>query len=416
MIEIPSPAKKALQLLNHQHFQAYLVGGFVRDTLLNKQSDDLDICTDALPHQIQACFKDYPVIETGIQHGTLTVIIEKIPIEITTFRIDKNYLDGRHPEQVEFTHSLFEDLKRRDFTVNSLCFDQNGTLLDYLNGIEDLKEGIIRAIGNPCERFEEDALRILRAIRFCAQCSFIMENETKKALFQSKEMLRKVAIERITAEFNKILLSDYAASSLIEYHDIFILFLPELHDLKQHPQAYQEMLRNLHQAFPTLTMRLAALFSTISIIRLNEQSPSENEAIFREITKRMRYSNSIINESSFLLRYQNEPLYSDDYSVKKYLNQWDQSLFTLLNYKQSLNQSSENLNEIKEKAITFLQRQDCYSLKQLQINGTDLIKLNITGQKIKILLNECLDQVMQDKLINQKDELIEYVIKRNNEN
>lgn len=409
MIEIPTSCKIALQILTQNHYQAYLVGGFVRDTLLNKPSADYDICTNALPHQIQTCFKDYPVIETGIQHGTLTVLIDHNPIEITTYRIDQDYLDGRHPNHVEFTNSLLEDLKRRDFTINTLCFDDKGELLDYLNGIDDLNHQIIRTVGNPLERFEEDALRILRAIRFSAQCSFSIEPETKKALFLSKEKLKKVSIERIVSELNKILLTDNAASCFVEYHDIFSVFLSELHDLKQHPKAYQKMIIALNQTPALLTYRLTALFSTMSSIHLDESNDLENEIIFKQIAKRMKYPNSIIKECGFLLRYQNLELYTDDYSVKKYLNLWDQNLFLLLNYQQSLDPTNQKIEIIKEKASSFIQNEACYSLKQLKINGNDCLDLNITGQKISILLNKCLDQVMQGNLKNEKNELLEYI-------
>lgn len=413
MIKIPNQAKTAIQLLNNQHYQAYLVGGFVRDTFLNKPSYDLDICTDALPYQIQECFKDYHVIETGIKHGTLTVIIDKTPIEITTFRIDKDYLDGRHPEEVEFTQSLLEDLKRRDFTINTLCLDQNGDLIDYLNGIDDLNHQIIRTVGNPLKRFEEDALRILRAIRFSAQCGFNIEPETKKALFLSKEKLKKVSIERIVSEFNKILLSDNAASCLVEYYDIFTIFLPELDDLKQHPQAYQKMIEAIHQTPALLTFRLTALFSTINVIKFDEAyNTIEDETIFIEVAKRMKYSNSIIKECHFFLHHQNKKLSSDDYSIKKYLNLWEKNLFPLLAYKQCIDDADrENLDVIKEKASAFIQEEACYSLRQLEINGNDLKQLNILGKNIKLILNECLDQVMQGNLVNRKMELIEYIKK-----
>lgn len=413
MIKIPNQAKTAIQLLNNQHYQAYLVGGFVRDTFLNKPSYDLDICTDALPYQIQECFKDYHVIETGIKHGTLTVIIDKTPIEITTFRIDKDYLDGRHPEEVEFTQSLLEDLKRRDFTINTLCLDQNGDLIDYLNGIDDLNHQIIRTVGNPLKRFEEDALRILRAIRFSAQCGFNIEDETKKALFLSKEKLKKVSIERIVSEFNKILLSDNAASCLVEYHEIFTIFLPELDDLKQYPQAYQKMIEAIHQTPALLTFRLTALFSTINVIKFDEAyNTIEDETIFIKVAKRMKYSNSIIKECHFFLHHQNKKLSSDGYSIKKYLNLWEQNLFPLLAYKQCVDDADrENLDVIKEKASAFIQEETCYSLRQLEINGNDLKQLNILGKNIKLILNQCLDQVMQGNLVNQKKELIEYIKK-----
>ena len=203
--EIPAEAERILQMLNERGYEAYIVGGCVRDMILGRQPEDWDITTNALPAQVKSVFRR--TVDTGIQHGTVTVMMKGHGYEVTTYRIDGEYSDGRHPDRVAFTPSLAEDLKRRDFTINAMAYNRTTGLVDLFAGREDLKRGIIRCVGNPMERFGEDALRILRAIRFSAQLGFSIEEETGQAIRALAPSLAKVSRERVQAELTKLLLS-----------------------------------------------------------------------------------------------------------------------------------------------------------------------------------------------------------------
>ena len=203
--ELSKAAEKAIFMLEKAGFKAFAVGGCVRDFLLGKKPTDFDITASALPEETKAVFKNEPVIETGIKHGTVTVLMEGEPLEITTFRIDKNYSDNRHPKEVLFTRSLSEDLSRRDFTINALAFSQNTGIIDLFGGVSDLEHGIIRTVGNPDKRFGEDALRIMRALRFAAVLGFEIEEKTALSIKKNCALLKNISAERVFLELSKLL-------------------------------------------------------------------------------------------------------------------------------------------------------------------------------------------------------------------
>ena len=246
-----------IQTLNQNGYEAYLVGGCVRDALLHKETHDIDITTSAFSSEIKSCFKDYPILDTGIKHGTLTLILHKTPYEITTYRIDKNYLDHRHPASITFTRSLKEDLKRRDFTINALCWHPKSGIVDLQHGIEDLNCQLIRSIGNPDTRFNEDSLRILRALRFASVLNFTIEQATEKSMFKNKELLKSISSERINQEFSKLLTGKNAPFIMEKYADILAVFMPEISELKKNSEIFKEMIDTLKRSPEILTLRLA---------------------------------------------------------------------------------------------------------------------------------------------------------------
>ena len=221
MINIPTEVLSLLEQLNNAGHSAYAVGGCVRDCFLGLTPDDWDICTSALPRQMKECFFGYHIVETGLSHGTLTVRLNHQSYEITTFRTDGNYIDCRHPEHVTFVSNIKEDLARRDFTVNAMAYHPKEGLVDLFGGQKDLQNKKLQCVGDSEIRFTEDALRIMRGLRFAATYGFLIAPETQKAMFQTKELLLKIAPERIIVELKKLLLGEYAENILLDYRDIF---------------------------------------------------------------------------------------------------------------------------------------------------------------------------------------------------
>lgn len=228
-INLSSCAKFCFAMLEENGFEAWAVGGFVRDAILGRESDDIDITTNATPEQLEGIFSsDAHILETGIKHGTVTVVRDGQACEITTFRTDGNYKDARHPENVAFVRTLEEDLQRRDFTINAICWNQRNGLYDPLDGISDLESGVIRVIGDPKKRFEEDALRMLRAARFVSQLGFKIERDTWRGIQKSKSKLIFISKERVTSELEKLLTGEHVLESLVDCADIIEVALPEI--------------------------------------------------------------------------------------------------------------------------------------------------------------------------------------------
>lgn len=230
-VEVPAPVNYIIQKLEKCGHEAYMVGGCVRDSVLGRKPHDYDICTSATPDEILKAFPDEEIIPTGLQHGTVTILINKEPFEVTTYRIDGDYSDNRRPDNVTFTKNLVEDLRRRDFTINAMAYNPKTGLIDPFNGMEDIKYKKIRCVGSAEDRFNEDALRILRAIRFEAQLGFAGLPETMFEIERQYDRLKNISIERINSEFCKIVASEQFCVELVLYPNVFSLFIPELKDL-----------------------------------------------------------------------------------------------------------------------------------------------------------------------------------------
>lgn len=383
MYDIPVQAVKALEILKKNNFQGYLVGGCVRDMILGRTPDDYDITTDALPKQIIHAFKNYKTIPTGLKHGTVTIIIDNFQIEITTFRKDGKYTDNRRPDFVEFTPSLKEDLVRRDFSMNAIAMDLNQNIIDLYDGIGDINKNIIRCIENPDRRFEEDSLRILRAMRFAAQLGFSIESRTAKSIHKNAYKLRNISAERINCELEKLLGGKNPYVILKEYEDIIKIFIPEYN--------YSDCI--LKKNTSSMLIKRAAFF-------MNLNNP-------HDIMKRLKYSNQDINNTCLLIKYFNTDV-STKSALKILLGDLGEKLvYTLLDFI-----DLSDLRDISNSRIMLdeiLKNNECFLISQLDINGRDLINMGFSGAKIGEILNTLLDKVINEKLENKKNILAEYV-------
>ena len=370
-INLPTDVSFILDTYKKNGFSAYVVGGCVRDALLGKTPTDWDICTDALPLETIKIFSGFKIIQTGIKHGTLTLFLDSVPYEITTFRTDGNYLDSRHPQSVEFVRNIEEDLKRRDFTVNSMAYNSDG-IIDLYGGQSDLDSKIIRCVGDAKTRFGEDALRIMRAIRFCATLDFSIENETKDAIFSLKENLLNIATERINAEFTKIILSDNVRV-FYDYHEIFKLFFGDTIKI----DAYK--LRNLPKDLET---RLSYILIALDIDTA--------------ILEKLRYPSKIIKAVGEV--------------IKNFDRQCDSERDLRLLISNSSYETAYKILTIKSCDIEMLLKvRDLPSkIQDLKICGDDLIRLGINdGVLIGRILNKLLHLVIDGNCENSKKSLIE---------
>lgn len=382
---IPSWVKEKIDALKKSGYEAYLVGGSVRDIAMGKNPFDYDITTSALPDEIKKVFKDEKTVDTGLKHGTVTLVTEKGALEITTFRIDGEYKDSRHPQNVTFTRSLYEDLARRDFTINAMATDGK-EITDPFGGRKDLEGKILRCVGDPYKRFSEDALRIMRCLRFAAILRFDIEEETKRALIKCAPLLKNVSAERLFAELKKLLSGMDAEKIIVEYFDVFSLFLK---GLKLSPG-----LNNLPDAKDN-AMRLA-------LFLLN--SPEcEILALLKSDKKTERDVSALKNGSKMLSS-------TDRISLKRLMGTYphmeeDIILFSHLSGIITEDEKKALLNsarEIKEKG-------ECFSIKTLAVSGSDLEKLGIKGKDVGETLSLLLSAVIEGRAENEKYTLLDYL-------
>ena len=388
--KLPKSVINVLSILKENGYDAYVVGGAVRDSLLLRKLSDFDICSNAIPDEVRRIFleKKYKVIETGIKHGTVTVSYNNTAYEVTTFRTDGAYLDNRHPEKVEFSNSLEEDLKRRDFTINAMACDIDGNVLDYHNGISDLNKKIIRTVGDPNKRFQEDALRMLRAIRFMACLKFKIDDATKDAILENYELIKNVKIERINKEVMQIL-DNSLNVDLRPYEKLLKLAYDYPFDLND--KDYEIISR-----FPSHEMKIAYLFNKYDINELNDRLND-----LKISNEKREMINVLIDEA-----FHYTPNYLDNYHIKKYLSKYGEQLgFVIIQYLCYLN----NLDILiyKDKINKLLP--SVVNLKNLDLNGEDLIELGYSGKDIGIILNNLVDLVLQDKIKNERKALIKAI-------
>ncbi|MBR1736015.1 MAG: CCA tRNA nucleotidyltransferase, partial [Firmicutes bacterium] len=370
-MKIPEEVKEIIQTLNKSGYEAYIVGGCVRDKLLSIPPKDWDITTSALPPQIKSCFSH--TVDTGIEHGTVTVVMNKKNFEVTTYRIDGDYGDNRHPDCVVFTSDITEDLSRRDFTMNAIAYDiANDTYIDPFNGREDIENKIIRAVGDANTRFNEDALRMMRAIRFSAQLDFIIEKKTYAAINENFLLIKNISIERIRDEFLKLILSDNTEKAALLCDTLLIEhFLPELKDIFE---SELELIKFAYSKLPkNIAVRLSFLFRNFD----------EKEVI--AILKRMRFDNNTIKEVSTAVKFCKYPLKEGYYETRTVLSMIGEKSFkTVLNIRFLVNNFSKSMAECKkldniyDEIDDIIKRNECFELKNLCINGED-IKQNIDG-------------------------------------
>ena len=433
-MQLSSEVKFVLNRLNEAGYEAYLVGGSVRDFLLNKHNKDIDITTNAIPEEVKRIFVDFPVIDTGIKHGTVTILYNNLPIEITTYRIDGEYQDSRHPKEVKFTSSLKEDLSRRDFTINAMAY--NNELIDYYGGRDDLKNKMLRAVGNPNKRFEEDALRILRGLRFASNLGFSIEEKTILAMRENKLLLKNISSERIQNELNAILLGDYVKDVMLDYYDIFEVILPEItpcvcfdqHNSHHIYDVYAHIIVAVSSAVKDKVVRLTLLFHDLGkpeSFSLDENKnghfyrhAKKSEIIARNILNRLKYDNESKRQILTLIRYHDAILQDDVKQVKRWLNRLGEDMFRKLievqigdNFAQHPKHRDRQvtLNNIKKLIDQIIAENNCFNLRQLAVNGYDMIGLGYEKFQIKSALQYLLNAVINNEVENERDKLINYL-------
>lgn len=410
-IELPVQVIKCLDMLSIAGFDGYLVGGSVRDYLLGIIPKDFDITTNALPRDIVELFAGYKVVETGIVHGTVMVIIDGMSIEVTTYRIESDYLDYRHPNTIEFTDSLELDLARRDFTMNAIAYHPSKGLKDPFGGVFDIRNRIIRAVGQADKRFEEDALRIMRAIRFVSSLGFQIEASALIALQQKAHLLLCVSAERIYDEFTKMLLGKYVSYINRDLYAILYVVFPEftLVDNKDLSNSYLETVLIVTSKCDTvLTLRMSAFLHVI-------KDTNKIVNILDRIKCERRTKQNVLQ----LLAYLNVDLIENKSCIKHLLKQMgSQTAYYLIQLRCAItasdlnvdNETNQTLKRVMLLYHTVLQNNECYSLAQLEINGHDVLNAGISIKEVGKVLDKVLDLVIEDKLFNRKVDLLEWLM------
>lgn len=401
---LPSSVEYVLSKLKENGYQAYVVGGAVRDFLMGKTPHDYDLTSDALPSQISDVFKDFYQEHSGEKHGTIRVIIDHKPIEITTFRCDEGYTDYRRPDNVEFVKDVYIDSKRRDFSINAFYYSE-GHIYDFHEGLEDLNNKVIKTIGNPSTRFHEDALRILRAIRFSAKLGYEIESKTKTALLDCKEELNLIAKERILSELKEISSTSNFFRNIKEYFPIFKLIIPCLDKIGN---SIDDIYNFDTKSYGDYIASLSALFSLREInndfmpwrlfIKMDNESINAIKTLIK--LKDINFNNSFDDDYINGLILLSKPV--DINVFKNYLI----NLYNLKRFK------NDDIDSILNRVDILSEGNTPYSLKDLEIDGNDLLKLGIEkNQYFKEILNEVLLRCNQGDLNNNRNEEIEFVKK-----
>lgn len=441
-INIPSDANELIHTLQNHGHSAYVVGGCVRDSIIGRQIHDWDICTSATPDEMLEIFKDKKVIETGLKHGTITVVVKGESYELTTFRIDGKYSDSRRPDSVIFTSSLIEDLKRRDFTINAMAYNDDEGLIDPFGGLEDIEYKKIQCVGSAKDRFGEDALRILRAIRFASQLEFVITPETSYEINKQYKNLKNISIERINSEFCKIAASRDFCVEMVLYKDVFALFIPELKDMFEFQQnnpyhdydVYSHTVHSIeHCKTDNLVVRLAVFFHDIGKpysyqdgedgIRHFKGHGKVSADITDNIMKRLKFDNETRNNVVELVYYHDTTFEVGKKYVRRWINKIGVEQFRrllevrksdILGQKESYEQYRiDNVDNIKQILEEVLREETCFTLKDLAVNGNDLMSIGYKENKeLGNTLNELLRLVIDEECPNKKEKLLEVAIER----
>jgi len=435
IIKLPENAKKILDTMHEAGFEAYVVGGCVRDALLSREPGDWDITTNALPEDIKRIFKR--TVDTGIEHGTVTVLMDKEGYEVTTYRIDGKYEDSRHPSEVTFTKSLVEDMKRRDFTINAMAYNEEEGLIDKFGGIDDLENKLIRCVGEPKERFSEDALRIMRAVRFSAQLDYDIEEDTKEAIRELAPTLSNISAERIQTELVKLLISDHPEKTKVMYElGITKVMLPEFDACmvtKQNNPHHmynvgEHIIKSLGYVRNDKVLRLTMLLHDIAKpVTVTVDGKGINhfyghaqlgEKMAHDIFRRLKFDRNTMDRVCNLIKYHDDRFPAVAKNVRRAMNRVGEDEFPFLldvKYADTMAQS-EYLREDKLKNIEdsrtlyekIKEKGECVSLKKLAVNGKDLISIGIApGKRIGEILGAMLEDVIDEPSHNTKEYLLE---------
>lgn len=432
MINIPSDVKRVMDILISSGFKAYVVGGCVRDSIMNREPNDWDVTTDASPEKIKEIFSDFRTVDTGIQHGTVLIVSGKTPVETTTFRIDGEYTDNRHPDSVTFASDIKDDLARRDFTVNAMAYNDEEGIIDPFGGIYDIQNKIIRCVGDADTRFGEDALRIMRAVRFASVLAFSVEENTANAIIRNENLLSGIACERLSGELMKMLCGDNVFEVLERFRSVIGVFIPELKlefDFKQYGKkhGYDVWMHTVHtvnniENDPILRLTML-LHDTgkIATHKLDENGNStfKNHAamggvIAENILRRLKFSKEYINTVSYLVSIHDKEVPETREEVKEYIRDLGEENFIRLMKIRRADKSglAKEFRDIADKLIfaytTFddvLDKEEPCTLKQLAVSGNDIKKI-IPASQIGDALNYLLSIVIRNPNKNTKEELI----------
>ena len=436
MIILPKQATTALELLESKGFEGFVVGGCVRDFLLKKTPEDIDITTNAKPNIVMEIFSNYKVIETGLKHGTVTVIIESLPIEITTYRIDGEYTDNRRPDKVAFTEDICEDLARRDFTMNAIAYNPAYGFIDPYGGKSDIEAKLIRAVGKADRRFKEDALRILRGIRFASTLGFEIETETFKAMDEHKDLLKTISFERIYSEFCKTLLGENLKPVFSKTAGIWGMIIPEILPMVGFSQ------NNYHHIYDVLTHTLVTVNATPPLIHLRLAAffhdigkpptysedekgvghfyghPEQSVLITADILHRLRCDNETSHKVLELIKYHDVQIECTEKCIKRWFGKLSPELFfDLLELKKADNLAQspryigrqEELKKLQILTENIIVAGECFSLRDLKVNGRDFIELGYSGKEIGTALNLLLEKVVDGEIENNRVDLLKFL-------
>ncbi|MCM1135206.1 MAG: HDIG domain-containing protein [Clostridium sp.] len=434
-IQLPEKVSYIIDTIMEAGYEAYAVGGCIRDTILGRAPEDWDITTSAAPDVVKKLFRY--TVDTGIQHGTVTVLLEKEGFEVTTYRIDGEYEDGRHPENVTFTSNLREDLRRRDFTINAMAYNGQAGLVDEFGGMEDIEKGIIRCVGNARERFSEDALRMMRAVRFSAQLGYEIEEETLKAIGQMAERLRLVSAERIQAELVKLVISPHPETLRTAYETgITKIILPEFDACMETEQRNphhcysvgEHILKSMEAVRADKALRLAMLFHDIGkpeTFTVDEEGiyhfhghPLVSEEMARRILRRLKFDNHTADTVTKLVLYHDYGVTPEPKYVRRAVWKIGETIFPLLfevrkadiqaqsSYRRI--EKEEKLKAVYEIYEEILKEKQCVSLKTLAVTGKDLIEEAgmKPGRELGETLQRLLDKVIENPDLNRKEILL----------
>ena len=436
-ILLPRPVEGIFEKLERAGYCAVVVGGCVRDSLMEKTPHDWDMATSATPEEMKEALSGIRLLETGIRHGTLTALADGMQVEITTFRKDGSYGDGRHPDTVTFSRRLEDDLARRDFTVNAMAYSAKTGVADLFCGQEDLKNQVLRCVGEPEKRFCEDALRIARAMRFSAVLGFSIEAKTARAMVSLRERLSLVAVERIWQEWRKLLCGPRAASVLREFAPIACQIIPELkacmscnqHNPHHFGNVWEHTLTALENSKAELPVRLAVLLHDIGkpgCFSLDENGighfyghAAESSRMADEICRRLRMDNAIRTRAATLIRYHDGPIIGNEKLLRRRLRQLgEEAFFQLLEVQKADTMGlaepyrSERLpllEETQQKAHKILEEGACFSMKQLAVSGRELLAAGIEpGPEIGRLLRRMLEAVSEGEIDNNLEDLLNF--------
>lgn len=434
-INIPNEIKYILSTLESADYKAYIVGGSVRDFIMGREPSDYDVATDATPKEVMALFSSDKVIDTGSKHGTVTVIHDSVHVEVTTFRKDSVYSDGRHPDEVTFSDNINDDLSRRDFTMNAIAYNESEGMIDPFGGVKDIENRIIRTVGNPEERFNEDALRMLRAIRFSSSLGFEIEEETKKAIFDHKEdVLGRVSMERIQKELEGILVGDDVERVLRDYVEIIGVVIPEVLPMVGFDQrtpfhiydVWEHTIKVVAGMPADPVSRLAGLFHDIGKPPCFIQGedgvghffghPEVSREMADEIMRRLKFDNKTREDVLLIVKWHDLRPAVTVKAVRKVIMKVTPELFSkwvAIKYADNgaqapaLADRKAGIHGVEELGYELMESEEALSLKTLRVNGRDIMSLGVNeGPEVGRIMSALLNDVLEENIENDREQLL----------